>query len=234
MTWIKICGITNLEDAQVAVDAGADAVGFVFYDKSPRYIAANEVAEIEQALPKKIERVGVFVRPREEDFVNNVRTARLNAVQWHLPVNETSLDSPVTIAGVTKRFRLYLSLPVTFFLESEDRWRNLVTTFQSAARNGTNLPFHTIFLDSGTAQQPGGTGKTFDWYRAAPLVEAMQRTMKVVIAGGLTDENVTEAIHLLHPWGVDVSSGVEATPGKKDPQKVREFVQAVRQTECHK
>jgi phosphoribosylanthranilate isomerase len=91
--------------------------------------------------------------------------------------------------------------------------------------------FQTIFLDSGTLQQPGGTGVAFDWQKAAPIVERLQRVVRVVIAGGLNPTNVTEAIHILRPWGVDVSSGVESTPGKKDPEKVRAFVSAVRKAE---
>ena len=88
-----------------------------------------------------------------------------------------------------------------------------------------------IFLDSGTSEQPGGTGKAFDWQKAALLVEAMAKTANVVVAGGLNPFNVAEAIRILKPWGVDVASGVEATPGKKDPKKVRAFIAAVRGTE---
>jgi phosphoribosylanthranilate isomerase len=88
--------------------------------------------------------------------------------------------------------------------------------------------FDTLFLDSGNSQQPGGTGRPFDWDEAAPTVQSLKRNQKIVIAGGLTPANVGEAIGLLKPWGVDVVSGVEASPGKKDPEKVRAFVKAVR------
>jgi phosphoribosylanthranilate isomerase len=87
-------------------------------------------------------------------------------------------------------------------------------------------------LDSGSGQQPGGTGIAFDWNNAAPVVSALSRTRQVVIAGGLTPQNVSEAIGILQPWGVDVASGVEASPGKKDPEKVRAFVRAVREMDC--
>jgi phosphoribosylanthranilate isomerase len=91
--------------------------------------------------------------------------------------------------------------------------------------------FQTIFLDSGSLQQPGGTGTVFDWQKAAPIVAQMKQVVRVVVAGGLNPTNVIEAIHVLNPWGVDVSSGVEAKPGKKDPEKVQAFVAAVRQAE---
>jgi phosphoribosylanthranilate isomerase len=89
--------------------------------------------------------------------------------------------------------------------------------------------FRTIFVDSGTAQQPGGTGNKFDWQRSVNVIEYLQRSLRVVVAGGLTPQNVAEAISVLEPWGVDVVSGVEASPGKKDPEKVRAFVRAVRE-----
>jgi phosphoribosylanthranilate isomerase len=89
--------------------------------------------------------------------------------------------------------------------------------------------YQTIFLDSGSLQQPGGTGAVFDWQKAAPIVEQMQRVLKVVVAGGLNPTNVADAIHVLKPWGVDVSSGVESKPGRKDPDKIRAFISAVRQ-----
>jgi phosphoribosylanthranilate isomerase len=95
----------------------------------------------------------------------------------------------------------------------------------------TSQRIDAIFLDSGTPQQPGGTGQTFDWEQAAPLVALIGQLTNVVVAGGLTPANVTEAIRILKPWGVDVASGVEAKPGKKDPEKVRAFVAAVRQAD---
>ncbi|MGH9530459.1 MAG: phosphoribosylanthranilate isomerase, partial [Terriglobales bacterium] len=92
-------------------------------------------------------------------------------------------------------------------------------------------PFGTIMLDSGTVQKPGGTGKTFDWQAAVPLVETIRKSVRVVVAGGLNPSNVADAIRILDPWGVDVVSGVEASPGRKDPQKVRAFINAVRRVE---
>jgi phosphoribosylanthranilate isomerase len=107
------------------------------------------------------------------------------------------------------------------------------TEIMRAHEAGGKFPdfFQTIFLDSGSLQQPGGTGVAFDWQKAAPIVERMRQVVKVVVAGGLRPANVAEAIHILKPWGVDVSSGVEAKPGKKDPEKVRAFVAAVRKAE---
>jgi phosphoribosylanthranilate isomerase len=124
---------------------------------------------------------------------------------------------------------------VTSLLQDENRLKGLMADFarmadeqsRSGRRKAANS-FDTFLLDSSTAQNPGGTGNAFDWERIAPLVEIMKKSAKVVVAGGLTPDNVAVAMRILHPWGVDVSSGVEATPGKKDPGKVRAFVQAVR------
>jgi phosphoribosylanthranilate isomerase len=126
-------------------------------------------------------------------------------------------------------------LSVTSLLQDENRLKGLMADFARMAdeqsRSGkrkTPNSFDTFLLDSSTAQHPGGTGNAFDWERIAPLVEIMKKSAKVVVAGGLTPDNVAVAMRILHPWGVDVSSGVEASPGKKDPGKVRAFVQAVR------
>jgi phosphoribosylanthranilate isomerase len=130
-------------------------------------------------------------------------------------------------------------MPAESFIESEDRADSFISNAVRAGeimrshsgRDKLHSFFQTIFLDSGSLQQPGGTGETFDWQKAAPIVEQMQRVMRVVVAGGLNPTNVTEAIHILKPWGVDVSSGVEARPGKKDPKKVQAFITAVRHAE---
>ena len=131
-----------------------------------------------------------------------------------------------------------MSLPVTPFLGDEQAIKSLAADFahlrpeipgQSPVSEGV---FDTFFLDSGGSQQPGGTGQPFDWAKVVPIAEAMRNGgTKLVVAGGLTRFNVSEAIRTLHPWGVDVSSGVESRPGKKDPEKVRAFIAAVRETE---
>jgi phosphoribosylanthranilate isomerase len=118
--------------------------------------------------------------------------------------------------------KIYLALPITAFLGERN---SNVVTFCDERSPGV---FDTLFLDSGNSQQPGGTGRTFDWHQVSSAVKELSSHRKVVIAGGLTPENVNQALEVLSPFGVDVVSGVEASPGKKDPQKVRAFVRAVR------
>jgi phosphoribosylanthranilate isomerase len=221
MTWIKICGITNLEDALVAVDAGADALGFVFYEKSPRKVAPRTVAEICRRVPDTIERVGVFVESSPAHVTEKkriVQEAGLTAIQVHQfqpTPSVKSLDELVAV-GV----KVFVAWPADFVSHGQMggfRWRSKAKGKVSA-----------IFLDSGTRKIPGGTGRTFDWKKAAPVLTALNGDFNFVIAGGLLPDNVAESLQLMHPYGVDVSSGVEARPGKKDPEKVRAFVQAVR------
>jgi phosphoribosylanthranilate isomerase len=231
VTWAKICGVTNLEDAQVAVDAGADAVGFVFYEKSPRNVGVDTAQEIIESLPVSMEKVGVFVSPTPQ-IGEIARRVGLTAIQLHMTPPAISSDGAVAKArqeliahGIGLAFgdvRVYLALPAAIFVNGTTQW--------NSSRRG--LPgIHAIFLDSSTPQQPGGTGKTFDWTRASPTVSTLAEQTKVVIAGGLTFANVGDAIRILKPWGVDVASGVERQPGKKDPEKVRAFVKAVREAD---
>jgi phosphoribosylanthranilate isomerase len=221
MTWVKICGITNLEDARTAIEAGADALGFVFYERSPRHVGVDLVRDMTGVLPSTVETVGVFVNVPVGEMIDTVRTAGLKAMQLH----RTDLLQPKPqSAGAAKEgltayctgdLKMYFVLPAEGF-----SWES----------TGQRAPFG-VFLDSGTQEQPGGTGKVFDWIQAAPLVTKMREEVNVVIAGGLNPQNVASAIQVLHPWGVDVSSGVEARPGKKDPEKVRAFIRAVREAD---
>jgi phosphoribosylanthranilate isomerase len=226
MTWVKICGITSLDDALVAVEAGADALGFVFYQKSPRNLDPAVARQIVQQLPEKLEKVGVFVDLPPEQQAEIVNEVGLTAVQGRLasaPNGKIKSQNPV---------RRLLPMSVTLLLEDESRLQGLTAEFirMSESRKPPTA-FDTFLLDSTTSQQPGGTGKPFDWHRIAPLVHVMNKSVKVIAAGGLTPENVGETMRILRPWGVDVSSGVEVIPGKKDPQKVRAFIQAVRNTD---
>jgi phosphoribosylanthranilate isomerase len=217
MTWVKICGTTNLEDALTAVDAGADALGFVFYEKSPRKIDVASAWEIVENLPPGIERVGVFVDEPVENILETVAQAGLTAVQLHGAESRKPDYIPALKAG--RDLKVFLVLPVTEIgggLESN-----------VSGEAGVSA----VFVDSGTPQLPGGTGKTFDWKNAVPGIEAISKKLKVVVAGGLNSNNVTDAIRILKPWGVDVASGVEARPGTKDLQKVRSFINAVRNLE---
>jgi len=217
MTWVKICGMTNLEDALVAVDAGADAVGFVFYAKSPRCVTVEKAREIAEKLPEGIERIGVFVNEHEDLICSVVDAVRITGVQMHGD-NE---DPRVADLVVARR-------PSTNVLAAISMNR---PNPQSLALLWHPDSVRAFLMDSGNSSKHGGTGKTFDWESATPVLDEIKRLGKVVAAGGLTSVNVAEAIEILKPWGVDVVSGVEASPGKKDPDKVRAFVKAVRETD---
>jgi phosphoribosylanthranilate isomerase len=215
MTWVKICGITNLDDALVAVDAGADAVGFVFYEKSPRFVTVETARAMVAQLPENIERVGVFVNQTPERVSEISDEAGLTAVQLHG-------DEYRNADRYASTSRTFFALPLA---ESLRGLRGLV----GSSPLPTFPSFAGVLLDSRTQEVRGGTGKAFDWAGAQHLVRWLTRLYPVVIAGGLTPENVSIGIDTLHPWGVDVASGVEARPGKKDPEKVRAFVKAVRE-----
>jgi len=217
MTWVKICGMTNLEDALVAVDAGADAVGFVFHAKSPRKMYVETAGPIVKALPEEVEKVGVFVEQEVEEVCEIVEAAKLTAVQaYGRLASDLVGSSPV-------RDRLgRIKVILAGSAEQMQRW--LLTERSKAA-------FDSVLIDSGSGAVPGGTGKTFDWDSGTQSIQSMKGSLPVVVAGGLTPSNVGEAIRRFQPFGVDVVSGVEASPGKKDPEKVRAFVRAVRETD---
>jgi phosphoribosylanthranilate isomerase len=215
MTWVKICGTTNLEDALIAVEAGADAVGFVFYEKSPRNIDVDSAREIVQKLPEGVDKIGVFVNEPPDKVSRVADEAGLTAVQFHGDEYQTPAEYVVNRTA-------FFCLPV---LEILPKFRGAgdfleLSGFPNIAG---------VLLDSGTREERGGTGKAFAWGEARAFVSAVQTVHPVVIAGGLTPGSVGWAVDFLQPWGVDVVSGVEATPGKKDPDKVRAFVRAVRE-----
>jgi phosphoribosylanthranilate isomerase len=225
MTWVKICGMTNLEDALVAVEAGADAVGFVFYEKSPRCVTVEAAREICEKLPESVEKVGVFAGDSIDGAAETGSYVGFDALQVYLltrhqPSGDGGLQAH---ARGSSRLRTYLALPAGMFVGEVSK--NVAGFAKERKAGGPDA----LFLDSGNSQQPGGTGRTFDWREAADAVRALSVHQQIVIAGGLTIQNIAEAIGVLHPWGVDVASGVEASPGKKDPEKVRAFVRAVRE-----
>ena len=198
MTKVKICGITSPEDALIAVEAGADALGFVFYKESPRHIFPEEAARIINLLPPFIQTVGLFVNEAPE-VVNQVsRNCRLGLVQLH--GDETPEGCRKIEQRVIKAFRVR-SLTC---LDPIDDYR-----------------ISGCLLDAYSPSFYGGTGKSFNWEIAR---EAMTRGHRIVLAGGLTPDNVAEAIRQVRPYAVDVSSGVESAPGKKDADKVRQFI----------
>jgi phosphoribosylanthranilate isomerase len=214
MTWIKICGTTNSEDALTAIEAGADAVGFVFYEKSPRKIAVEAAREITEKLPAGVEKVGVFVNECEDSICAIAEGAGLTAVQMH------GDDEDPHVADLIVGRRPLLKVLVAISMHHAS----------PVGRASVWDPdvVHAFLLDSGTPSKQGGTGQVFDWRTSVQTVDEIRRFGQLVLAGGLMPGNVAEAIGILKPWGVDVASGVEARPGKKDPEKVRAFVKAVR------
>ena len=220
MTWVKICGITNLEDALHAVETGADALGFVFYEKSPRKAEVGTAREIIRELPDDIEKVGVFVDHEPEQVREIVLQAGLTTVQLHgkrLLDRVWSEKLPVEQSlGVRKM------IPVIPGDSLKDRGVLI--------SEGAHDKVFALLFDSQSNGNMGGTGTTFDWRGTRAMVQVISLKIPVIVAGGLTALNVAEAIRLLQPFGVDVSSGVEARPGKKDPAKVNAFIQAVRGT----
>ena len=202
MVRVKICGITTLEDALAAVDAGADALGFVFHPLSPRNISADTAAEIIRSLPPFIQTIGLFV-DRELDVVNDTADrCGLDLVQLH--GDEAPDYCEAVRRRVIKAFRV------------KD-----ITTLESLLRYDVS----GCLLDAWSPTAHGGTGQTFNWDIAA---EAVKQGRHIILAGGLTPANVSEAVRLVHPYGVDTSSGVESAPGRKDHSKIRLFVQQAR------
>ena len=216
MTWVKICGTTNLEDALVAVDAGADAVGFVFYEKSPRCVTVERVREIVKKLPAKVDKVGVFVNEPREQVSAAADEACLTAVQFH--GDEYRNPEHYSLGG-----KQFFCLPVIDMLRE---MHGQSGSFYGIPRFPKDA---ALLLDSGNHEQRGGTGRTFAWGEARGFISVLKKFCPVVIAGGLSSSNVGWAVEYLEPWGVDVVSGVEASPGRKDPEKVRAFVRAVRE-----
>jgi phosphoribosylanthranilate isomerase len=224
MTWVKICGITNSEDARNAVEAGADALGFVFYEKSTRHVPPQTARDIARHIPGTIERVGVFVGNPGRLAFQIADEVGLTAIQIH--AKASSENAKVRLFQTSDDVKRYIALSAhSFFGRPEDLEVFLMSNENRDVKNRADA----IFLDSGTSQYPGGTGQVFDWENAVPLGETIKKAgFKLVVAGGLNSENVAVPMRTLGPWGVDVSSGVEARPGKKDPEKVRAFIAAVR------
>lgn len=211
--WVKICATTNLEDALTAVEAGADAIGFVLAP-SKRQVSPEQVGAMVAQLPPEIEKVGVFLNESFERIRDIVAQTGLTGIQLH---GAESAKLAQELSNFDSRLRVVKGIHVGPEFESElDRWA------------GEDC-IDSLLLDSGTSSQGGGTGRTFDWGRVANIRAALPDRIELIIAGGLTPDNVADAVALLHPWGVDVASGVEAELGRKDPAKVRAFVTAARE-----
>ncbi len=216
MTWIKICGTTTIEDARAAVEAGADAVGFVFAP-SPRRIEPERAKQIVAGLPRHAEKVGVFANETAERIREIVEQVGLTAVQLHGDETPEFALTLFRVPGQVSRARrrVFKALGVRPGIEGELRsFGGCVDglLLDSVARDGRR----------------GGTGQAFDWNRAQEFMPGLTARVRVILAGGLNPENVADAVRKLRPWGVDVCSGVERAPGTKDHDKLRAFVETVR------
>jgi len=211
--WVKVCGNTSLEDAWLAAEAGADAVGFVFAT-SPRRVTAIQVASIAPRLPDALEKIGVFVDFSLDEIESTVRSCGLTGVQLHA---DGGPDLPAQLRErLGPRLRI---LRVVHFGPAAP---------EQAGALAQDKNIDAVLVDSRAATAVGGTGIAYDWDMAAKWLFGGQGAQRLIAAGGLTPENVSEAIARLNPWGVDVASGVEAAPGRKDPDKVRVFVAKAR------
>lgn len=200
---VKICGITSATDALTAVAAGADALGFMFYPPSPRYLTVDAARAITRELPPFVARVGVFVDADEDRIVETVKRVGLDTVQLH---GSESAEFAARLTGCRVIKAMRMEGPAA--LERLAGFREF-----------------SWLLDSYVAGSFGGTGQTFNWDLAC---EAVRRGGRVILAGGLTVDNVARAVAAVGPYAVDVSSGVEVSPGRKDPAKVREFIAAAK------
>ena len=204
MTRVKVCGITNLEDALAALEAGAEMLGFNFYPRSPRYVTAAEARKIIGRLPGGVTCVGVFVNePAPADVERVAREAGLGAVQLH---GDETPEYCRSLRGLTtiKALRVGADYDV-----------------ESAAAYDTDA----VLLDAYVAGERGGTGHTFDWALATLTRE---RVPRLLLAGGLNPDNVAAALAAVRPYAVDVCSGVETSPGRKCPELMRRFVEQVK------
>jgi phosphoribosylanthranilate isomerase len=201
-TRIKICGITRYEDAKAAASIGADAVGFIFYEKSPRFIAPEAAAAIIAQLPPFISRVGVFVDEHPERVIAIARTAGIDTLQLH------GMEPPSYCAMMPLPVIKAFSVDTGTDLSILDRYRTA-----------------GFLLDTWSPEHRGGTGRSFDWSIAA---QACRKSDRIILAGGLNPGNIEEALSSVHPYGVDINSGVEIRPGEKNPHKMRQIVQIIR------
>ena len=203
-TRIKICGITSVDDACVAVAAGADTIGLVFYAHSPRCVTVEQAAAIVRAVGPFVTTVGLFVDASRADIESVLAQVPLQLLQFH------GDESPTFCASFQRPFIKALRMVQGVDVSAVER------EFAEAGASG-------LLLDSYNPAAPGGTGEVFGWERI-PTV----RQLPLILAGGLSPENVADAVKQVKPYAVDVSSGVEITPGRKDSAKIAGFVQAVR------
>jgi phosphoribosylanthranilate isomerase len=204
---VKICGITNWADARCACDAGADYLGFNFYLRSPRYIDPERAGSIVRRLPKRVASVGIFVNEPDENLIRIARGVKLTYVQLHgeeTPADVSRLRRMLGAVKIIKAIRVRRAADVRKAEQFHDAF--------------------AILLDGFEPQRRGGTGKKFEWSVAARADARLQ----IFLAGGLTPENVAEAIRIVQPYAIDVCSGVESSPGKKDRARIKALMRAVR------
>jgi phosphoribosylanthranilate isomerase len=207
MVRVKICGITNSADALAAIDAGANLLGFNFYEKSPRHITEAEAAKIRPLLPKKVEAAGIFVNAPTDGVAALCKSLKLDVAQLH------GDEPPETVAELARKLTVWKAFRVDpdFRLQILDEYSEAFAFLFDAAHTG----------------QYGGTGYTTDWDVARRAAVGH----RIILAGGLKVENVAAAVRIVRPYAVDVASGVESKPGKKDHGLLREFIQEVRRGE---
>ena len=207
MVRVKICGITSAADAQAAIEAGANLMGFNFYSKSPRHISEEQAAEIRSKLPKRVKAVGIFVNWLPADVITLRSSVKLDAVQLHGDESPETVAEIAPVVPVIKAFRAEPEFPIT--------------TLEEYSR-----AFAFLF-DAAHTGQYGGTGRTTDW----EVARRASLKHRIILAGGLKVENVAAAVRIVRPYGVDVASGVESSPGKKDYDLLSEFIKEVRRAE---
>lgn len=210
-TWIKFCGTTSLADALAAIDAGADALGFIFAP-SKRRVTMDQARGILLGIPDRVERIGVFVNETQDVVAHHLTELNLTGVQLH---GDESAAELVTHLGEERRKKLRIIKTILV----KDGF-----LFESGNLGSASDAVDAWLLDSGA-----GSGKTFDWESARG--ELGDRRARFIIAGGLNPENAGHAVKMFRPWGVDVVSGIEREPRRKDPEKMRAFVAAVRKAE---
>lgn len=207
MVRVKICGITSAADAQAAIEAGANLIGFNFYQKSPRHISEDQAAEIRSKLPRRVKAVGIFVNGLAADVIALRSSLKLDTVQVHGDESPETVAEIARVVPVIKAFRVEPEFPITTL----DEYSRAFAFLFDAAHTG----------------QYGGTGRTTDW----DVARQASLKHRIILAGGLKVENVAAAVRIVRPYGIDVASGVETSPGKKDLDLLREFIKEVRRAE---
>jgi phosphoribosylanthranilate isomerase len=222
--WIKICGNTSLADAQHAANSGASAVGFVLAP-SPRHVTVDQIRAISPHLPRNVERIGVFVDATFDEIVSSVYEADLTGVQLHAN-DDADLPRRLRAHFVAESPSAKISI-LAVLAFSDDMEPQIQAIARDAARDGA---IDALLIDSRSPVGHGGTGTRYDWRAAQHFFRKVAPQLRFIAAGGLHPDNVAEAIRTLTPWGVDVATGVEAAPGRKDPARVAAFIRNARDT----